>query len=113
MYQSMWNLKNHYTRVHAEKHYKCSKCPKTYGSKALAEAHKTESHSKKTCEECGKIYNNLHSLKLHQTGHNINLNKRKYNQVLRVHGKVYDGLVKAGGTMIQTKKSQRKLKAVS
>ncbi|XP_075987881.1 uncharacterized protein LOC142984283 [Anticarsia gemmatalis] len=72
-FPTIWNLRNHYIRVHAPKTFKCPECPRRYGSAAFLEAHKTESHCTVVCTECGKTFNNRHTLKMHEIGHHLTL----------------------------------------
>ncbi|KAJ8706048.1 hypothetical protein PYW07_010825 [Mythimna separata] len=72
-YPTIWNLRNHFIRVHAPKKFKCSECPRSYGSSSFLEAHKAESHCRLVCSECGKSFNNKHTLKMHELGHHLSL----------------------------------------
>ncbi|XP_035451021.1 zinc finger protein 25-like [Spodoptera frugiperda] len=72
-YPTIWNLRNHFIRVHAPKDFKCPKCPRKYGSAAFLEAHKSESHVMAVCSECGKTFKNKHTLKMHEMGHQLTL----------------------------------------
>lgn len=63
------NLKSHYLRVHAPKDFKCSECPRKFGSAYLLKLHLTESHITAMCTDCGKTYDNIHSLKMHMASH--------------------------------------------
>ncbi|KAM3968944.1 uncharacterized protein ACR2FA_002407 [Aphomia sociella] len=70
-YPTIWNLRSHYIRVHAPKIYKCTECPRKYGSLAFLEAHKEESHCTVICSECGKTFHNRYTLKMHEMGHHL------------------------------------------
>lgn len=63
------NLKAHFLRVHAPKNFKCNKCPRKYGAAYLLKHHKSKSHITVICAECGKTYNNTHSLYMHSFTH--------------------------------------------
>ncbi|XP_032524300.2 zinc finger protein ZFP2-like [Danaus plexippus] len=73
LYPSLSNLRNHFIRVHAPKDYKCDICQRKFGSLALVEAHKSESHCTIVCSECGKTFHNRHTLKMHEIGHYLKL----------------------------------------
>lgn len=68
-FPTIWNLRNHFIRMHAPKVFKCSKCPRSYGSATFLEAHKSHSHCTIVCSECGKTFHNKHTLKMHELGH--------------------------------------------
>ncbi|XP_047037991.1 zinc finger protein 2-like [Helicoverpa zea] len=72
-YPTVWNLRNHFIRVHAPKVFRCPECPRSYGSAAFLEAHKFESHCTVVCSECGKTFYNRHTLKMHEMGHHLSL----------------------------------------
>lgn len=72
-FPTVWNLKSHYLRVHAPKKFKCSECPRSYGSAAFLESHRNESHCTVVCVECGKTFYNRHTLKMHELGHHLSL----------------------------------------
>lgn len=72
-YPTIWNLRNHFVRVHAPKVFKCSECPRSYGSETFLEAHKADSHCTVVCTECGKTFSNKHTLKMHELGHHLSL----------------------------------------
>lgn len=63
------NLKSHYLRVHAPKDFQCQDCPKKFGSSYLLRLHQNESHISAMCTECGKTYDNIHSLRMHMYSH--------------------------------------------
>ncbi|XP_047541085.1 zinc finger protein 816-like [Vanessa atalanta] len=73
LYPSLSNLRNHFIRVHAPKDYQCSICNRKFGSIALVEAHKSESHCTLICIECGKTFHNRHTLKMHEISHHLKL----------------------------------------
>lgn len=72
-YPTIWNLRNHFIRVHAPKMFKCTECPRRYGSAAFLDAHKAQSHSPAICSECGKTFSNRYTLKMHEMGHHLSL----------------------------------------
>ncbi|XP_060808032.1 zinc finger protein 25 isoform X2 [Amyelois transitella] len=83
MYTSIWNLRNHFLRVHAPKIYKCSECPMKYGSLGCLKTHKAESHCTVVCSVCGKVFHNRHTLKMHELGHHLRLVCQKCGRIYK------------------------------
>lgn len=73
IYPSTLKLKQHYFRVHAPKDFKCTKCPRSFGSSLLLSRHSKDSHCTVVCSQCGKIYNNIYSLRHHEKSHKLHL----------------------------------------
>lgn len=84
VYPSLLKIKQHYLRVHAPKHFKCTKCPRSFGSSLLLNRHNKDSHCTAVCSHCGKTYNNTYSLRHHERSHKLRL-------VCQTCGKVYKG----------------------
>lgn len=71
VYPGIWKLRSHYIRVHAPKVFKCTECPRKYGSLSYLHAHKEESHCSIVCSECGKTFHNRNTLRIHEMGHHL------------------------------------------
>ncbi|XP_030031927.2 zinc finger protein 625-like [Manduca sexta] len=77
------NLKKHYYSVHAPKIYKCSICPKSFGSSVLLQTHRNYHHTAGVCcTECGKVFSNAYALDSHEKRH-------KTRHICQHCGKVY------------------------
>lgn len=72
-YPTLYNLKRHYIRVHAPKDFKCTECKRNFGSLAILNQHKYESHTSVVCMDCGKTYTNRKTLALHELSHTLRL----------------------------------------
>lgn len=84
LYPTAMKLKQHYLRVHAPKKFKCSKCPRSFGTLLLFNRHTKDSHCSVVCSQCGKMYTNTYSLRHHEQSH-------KFRLVCHSCGKVYKG----------------------
>lgn len=84
-YPTVTKMKQHYLRVHAPKNFKCSQCPRSFGTSFLLRNHTKDSHSSAVCSQCGRTFNNLYSLRHHEHGH------RQSGLVCQTCGKVYKG----------------------
>ena len=82
-YPTVSKIKQHYLRVHAPKDFKCSQCPRSFGSSFLLKNHTKASHSSAVCSQCGKTFTNLYSLRYHEDSH------RSLGLVCQTCGKVY------------------------
>ncbi|XP_059045864.1 zinc finger protein 782-like [Achroia grisella] len=71
IYPTVLKLRTHYIRVHAPKVFKCTECPRKYGSLSFLQAHKEESHCTIVCSECGKTFHNRNTLRMHEMGHHM------------------------------------------
>lgn len=71
VFMTLSNLRNHFIRVHAPKVYKCTDCSRGFGSNALLEVHREESHVSLVCTECGKTFGNRHTLRMHERSHYV------------------------------------------
>lgn len=83
-FQSFAYLRCHYMRMHAPKDFKCDKCPKSFGSAGILSVHKVESHTRGlVCAECGKVFNNHNTLKMHEKSHYVRLMCQKCGRIYK------------------------------
>jgi hypothetical protein len=64
-FSAIKNLNQHYRKVHAEKIYKCSKCEKSFATKAFLQKHLQECGFILVCNFCGYEYNTREALMTH------------------------------------------------
>ena len=63
---SIWTLRQHIQRVHGnDKSHVCDQCSKGFSTKKQLKGHIDQSHSRQTCENCGKSLLNKFFLKKH------------------------------------------------
>ena len=69
----------HYLKMHAEKKYPCTKCPKSFSTEAAKEAHIKVCGTDFNCKVCSKSYTTYEALLTHakRNSHEVDQKYRK------------------------------------
>ncbi|XP_055531755.1 ATM interactor [Wyeomyia smithii] len=64
-FTSFRSLKQHYLKMHCEKHFECNRCPKSFATGSLLRAHQTNCGNEFICKVCSHSYGSREALLTH------------------------------------------------